>query len=288
MTDEARTEAEAIAAMGAEPESFGVTAGEAEQVILPPGWSRQLVDHEVFAPTPRRTHGQVVVRDSDGFVQAVNQRKTGAIALYADEGDQGSYDPQRLPVLVAVLNDDHGDAPGWRDHRVVLGLRRRPEWIHWRTADGRLLEQKAFATHIEDGLREIVAPSPADMLDMAQHFQATTDAKFKGGQRLATGERQFMYDETVVASAGHEGQITIPDEFLLEVAPFYGADARQVRASFRFQLRQAELQLGYKLDRPDETEREAFAELCERVASSLAVPLIAGVAPSPRNALPAF
>lgn len=289
------TEVEAAAELAAQPESFSVTPGDVETVLAPPGWSVTTHDHEKLAPTPRRSHGVVTVRDAEGFMLAVQQRQTGPVSVYADEAtagviyDERSVTPRRsVPSLVAVLNDDQGGTPGWRDHIVCLELERTPEWLHWLSRDGRLSPQHDFARHVEDGLREIVAPSPADMLDMAQSFQAITNAKFRGGQRLKTGERQFTYDEEVTAKAGAESQITIPDEFTLEVAPFYGAEPARVRAAFRFQLRQAELTLGYKLDRPHEVERAAFRAIMSAVSEQMGVAIIAGVAPTPRTALPTF
>ena len=277
------TEVEAAAALAAQPESFPVTPGDIETILMPPMWGVELKDHEQFAPHPRRSRGGVITRDVGSFLTAVRQREDGPRSLYADETRSQLETRTVLPLLTCILNDDHGATPGWRDHQVCLAIQRTPEWEMWRANDGKLLPQHEFARHIEDGLREVREPSPADMLDMAQSFQAITNAKFRGGQRLATGERQFMYDEEVAAKAGAQGQITIPDEFVLEVVPFYGAHPVTIRASFRFQLRQAELSLGYRLDRPHELERAAFRGMVGEVEGELEMSAIYGVAPMPVN-----
>lgn len=267
------TEAEAVAALAAQPAAYPVTPGEVETIAYPPEWTISTLDHERFNDRPRRPVANVQVRDAAGFTAAVQQRKFQAFAVYADDESM---------ALTAILNDDYGQTAGWRDNRVVLALRPTPEWTHWKSLDGSLVDQKAFALHVEDGLKEIIRPSAADMLDLAQTFQATTAAKFKGGQRLATGERQFTYEEDIDAKAGSAGQVAIPDTFTLRISPFFGAAAVDIDARFRFQLRAAELKLGYKLDRPDDVARQAFRTCVEDVAEALDVEPVNGVAPSAR------
>lgn len=265
------TEAEAVAALVAQPAVYPVDAFT-ETVVAPPEWTVDTLDHEHLADKPRRAIASVAVRDAAGFAAAVGQRRYQAVALYADD---------ETMALTAILNDDYGQVAGWRDNRVALALRRTPEWTHWKSKDGQMLDQKAFALHIEDGLHEVVEPAAADMLDLAQTFEATTSAKFKGGQRLKSGERQFVYEEEIDATGG-TGQVAIPDTFTLRVAPFYGSPPVAIVARFRFTLRANVLQLGYKLDRPAEVERAAFAATVEEVEKALDLIAIAGIAPAAR------
>lgn len=267
------TEAEAIAALAASPREFDTGIAGVKVVALPPMWVSHTHDDEAHSATPRRSKGNIIVRDAEGFVSAVTQRKIGVVTIYADDS---------ALALSAVLNDDQADVPGWRDHVVTLELRKRPEWIHWKSLDGQLVPQVKFAQHIEDGLREIISPAAADMLDLAQTFQATTSAKFKGGQRLKSGERQFVYEEEVDAKGGSGGQLAIPDTFTLSIAPFYGGEPTKVEARLRFQLRGGELALGYKLDRPDDIALEAFQTIVDSVGDRLGVDVIAGVTPAGR------
>lgn len=272
------TEAEAVAKLARET----VTAptglpddGAVVAVALPPEWEHHEIDTQRWAPHPRRPAGTVQVHDGSGFVLAVQQRAAEVDpVLYADE--------ERM-ALVGVLNDDHAVLAGWRDHRIELVLRRRPEWTHWTKLDGQMVDQEVFASHIEDGLAEITEPAAADMLDLAQTFHATTSARFKSGNRLNTGARQLVYEEDIDASAGAAGTLAIPEWISLNVQPFFGSSKWVVRARFRFDLRGGNLRLGYKLDRPHDVERAAFGEVREHVAEELKLVPIAGVAPSARS-----
>lgn len=281
MTERTDTDAIAeLAASAATPtvvEGFDGDDATPRLVALPPDWSTTLHDPERTADAPRRPVATVQVHDAASFAAAVTRRQDEenyTPVVYADE---------ETLALVAVLNDDQHGRGGWRDHRVELALRRTVEWTHWKNADGRLLEQEDFAEFIEAGLTEIQDPPPATMLELAQTFQASTAGRFKGGTRLQTGVRQFLYEEEVDASAGPGGTIAIPETIKLAVRPFYGSDRYQVDARFRYRLRTGHLTLGYKLDRPHEVERSAFTAVRDGVAELLKdVDVIAGRAPGAR------
>lgn len=272
------TEAEAIAALVPRPfvELNFADLDRAVAVALPPEWTESITDLEEFSPEPRRQRGTIVVHDAPGFIQAVRQRnhEERYVALYGDEEKM---------ALTAILNDDVNNVAGWRDNRVTLGLRRRPEWETWLANDGKLLEQTLFAEFIESALLEIVDPSAAVMLDLAQTFNAHTAADFRSSNRLANGATQFRYEENIDAQAGVNGEITIPEQLELSIAPFFGSEKFQVFARFRFVLRAGDLALGYKLTRPADVERGAFSIIADRVAEELPATLIAGVAPESRS-----
>lgn len=240
-------------------------------LLTPDGVQRHVIDQQAAAPQPSRARGTVKVHDAPSFVKAVGQRAgDGAEAvLYSDE---------ERHALVAILNDDVGEVPGWRDHRVALDLRPTPEWKRW-TGNAGIGEQTAFAEAIEYGEAEIREPSAAVMLEIAQTFNASIGSKFAQGNRLKDGQTQISYVEDVQARAGSTGNVTIPDEFTIEAAPFVGSPAVIVRARIRYRVRGAQLAIGYVLVDPEKVEREAFAAVVAKVAAQANQQPIAGPAP---------
>lgn len=283
MPDRTDTDATIEIAQAAVPRSGIPLGGTMEVPVaalpLPPDWTAETVDAEQWAAAPRRARGTVEVHDAVSFARAVRQRAiVDEVTIYTDEDRK---------ALVAILNDDQVNDDGdqsaaWRDYRVLLALRPRPEWTHWRSIDGQYVNQETFAEHIERGLPELVAPPAAEALEIAQTFQANVAAKFRQGSRLRDGAQQFTYEEEIDASAGGGGLLTIPEVLVIRVAPCFGADQVDVEARFRFRLRSGELTLGYLLDRPDEVERTAFTNVVDKVVADLALDPIMGVAPSPR------
>lgn len=230
------------------------------------------LDLEKHQPRPVRPRGRTItVTSAAGFIAAVKDRAesdpANHVVVYADEGEQH---------LVGVVNDDGPDGAGWRDHRVVLKLDQTTEWAWWNERQGPH-EQEFFARTIQVGEDEIVDPSPATMLEMAQTFHASMSATVKSGKRLRDGRTQVIYDEDQNASAGEGGSLEIPETFALSMRPFYGADLFKVTARIEWTLTQGKLKIGYHLVRPEDVERHAFLKMVETIEAELPdAPLIHG------------
>jgi uncharacterized protein YfdQ (DUF2303 family) len=290
------TEAEAVAQIVTDARRGVVVeldddAGAASQVFTvatPQGWDREFFTIEPSLPAPLGARGEVCVHNAVSFAAAVRQRELPDVppVVYADESTLS---------LVAVLNDDQNATTGWRDYRVRLGLRRSPEWEAWRavdraTTDGRLLGQEAFAEFVEDHLADIIDPTAADMLELAQTFHATVSSNFRQGARLRDGRRQFAFEEDIDAKAGESGEMVIPGTVRLRVRLFVGGGPTETTARLRWRLREAKLSLGFKLDGADDLERVEFGQsIVAGVEDVLSLVALAGVAPPAATArIPAF
>jgi uncharacterized protein YfdQ (DUF2303 family) len=232
------------------------------------------IDTEKYQPTPTRQRGTVKALTAEGFVKAFQHRTVDETqaTVYADHGHT---------TLVAVLNDDEAENPGWRDHRITFTPELTPEWQHWVNHQG-LTDQAKFAQALEDGEFEIREPSATRMLDLAQTFQASTSARFKVAGRLKDGRTQLVYEEEIDAKAGGEGMVDIPDTFTIEVRPFYGAEPKLVTCRLRYRLGGGHLAIGYTIVRPDDVIRDAFADVVGFVIDELAGwPLVEGVPAQP-------
>lgn len=258
----------------------GITAGDAaiietaQQAVPPVELDRDklyafrladgglgVVNLEAAREAPDRTRGTYRPATVASFLEYVKE--------WANANSTVWVHPTAAKV-VAVL-DDHGDidSPGWREHIVLLELIPTPEWKAWREKDGQLMDQQSFAEHIEDHLEDVVDPVGAKMLEIAKSIQTTTGVKFRSGFDLSSGEVKFEYDETVEAKAGEKGDLVVPAEFELGIAPYVGEDAYRIKARFRYRNRGGTLQLGYKLDRPEEAERTILEGIGARIGTEL-------------------
>lgn len=223
-----------------------------------------------YLELPRRKHGTVVVRDAASFLAYWGKHSTEASELYADR--------DRLSVT-GVL-DAHGtdaDEADWGQHRVVLQLRHSPAFKAWLQLSGNLVTQTGFAEFIEDHRGDIVEPTAADVLELAQTFQATTKVSFRSSNRLKSGARQLSYVEDVEASAGQRGELTIPDELRLGLLVFEGGSvADAVTARLRYRIEDGRLRLGVVLDRIAEVVDGAFAGVVAVVDTAVSQPVMFG------------
>lgn len=216
---------------------------------------------------PPRKSGTTTVRDARSWSAYFTKHSSNASEVYADA--------ERLTVT-AVLNAHSTDEASWGDHRVVLSLRTTDAWKQWIKNDGELLDQEAFAEFLEDHLPELLEPSSADMLEIAQSLQANTKVDFQSGVRLSSGQRQFQYVETQTTKAGQKGQLTVPETFIVGLVPFEGSEGYQLTARLRYRITERGLRMGYKLERPADILRTAFADVVNTIDGDIEQPVLNG------------
>lgn len=218
--------------------------------------------------TPARKQGTTTVRDAVSFAAYFTKHADSSTEVYADAA--------RLTVT-AVLDAHASDSARWGVHRLTLALRETEAWAQWLALDGKLLGQEQFAEFLEDHLPELLVPDAATMLEIAQSIQATTKASFESGTRLQSGERQLRFTEETRASAGRTGQLTIPETFTVGLVPFEGAAGYKLTARLRYRITDAQLRIGYKLDRPGDTRRTAFQDVVTAIGGQIDQPVMNGV-----------
>jgi uncharacterized protein YfdQ (DUF2303 family) len=199
-----------------------------------------LLDLEKFREHPRRKHGNVTVYT----VAALNtfmlqNRDAGDINVYVDANTL-------QPKIVAVLNDNGVNGPGFRDFRCAIEFRPTPNWVKWRKIDGVMMPQADFAEFVEENLADIYDPPGAQMLEIATFLQATRSVDFKSALNLSNGNVQFQNIESVDAKVS-ASQLTVPAEFTLALEPIQGAGEFKIPARFRYRLTEGKLRLGFKL-----------------------------------------
>ncbi|MFF0143575.1 DUF2303 family protein [Streptomyces sp. NPDC005227] len=217
--------------------------------------------------TPPRKAGTTTVRDSVSFISYWEKHSDPDSEVYADN--------ERLTVT-AVLDAHTGTGARWSEHRLHLALRTTDAWKQWLRNDGQLLGQEEFAEFLEDHLPELLEPSSADMLEIAQSLQAATKVDFQSGIRLSTGQRQFQYVETQTTKAGQKGQLTVPETFIVGLVPFEGSEGYRLTARLRYRITDSGLRMGYKLERPTDTLRTAFQDVVTAVGEQIDQPVMNG------------
>lgn len=232
-----------------------------------------------YRANPRRKRGTFNVHDASSFCGYLKKHGTEDSEVWADTvgfkvvGVINAHEGADGPV------DTDGPLAGWGDHRVTYSVQHTKAWKAWAEADGKLLPQAAFAELIEDRSIDIADPSAADMLELAQTFEATTGVRFESAESISSGERQFMYREQVDAKAGRAGRLTVPKSFTLALKPFEGASPYKVTARLRYRIREGALSLGFRLERPEDVLRDAFEDVVAAIQADVTQPVFRGVSP---------
>lgn len=218
---------------------------------------------------PNRKHGTTTVKDVDSFAQFYAKHADGNTETYVDL-DAG--------VITAVLNADEPDAPRWADHWLQLRLTSTEQWKTWMRHNRQALPQVTFAEHIEDNLPDIATEpvTAADMLEIAQTFQAKTSVSYSSGTRLASGDISVQYEETTDASGGQKGKLAIPKEFALGLAPFDDVDPYRITVRLRYRIQSNKLHLIYVMDRPEDVVRDAVKTVVAKVEDACSIKVMRG------------
>lgn len=257
-----------------------LSLGSAGPSLLEPGCIYAWLDagqvHKInltgdeYLDEPRRKRGTVAVRDVASFAQYYSKHASEHSEVFADLD---------AATVTAVLNAHTEDGADWQDHRLALVMVKTPQWVTWTTANRQMMSQATFAEFIEDNAADVAPGGPAtaaDLLEMAQKFQAHTKVQFSSGKRLKSGETQLVYSETVEAKAGERGTIEIPNDFELALAPFEDCAPYRVKARFRFRLADGAVRMAYHLDDPARTFRDAVGQVVAKAEEACSVKIMRG------------
>lgn len=255
-----------IAQQAAEPVALEI--GKYHVVRTPVGVTHIDLTGPKHTGIPDRKQGTTTVRDAASFAAYFEKHADTDTEVYADA--------DRLTVT-AVLDAHSRNVARWSGHRLNLELRRTTAWVQWLNLDGKLQPQEQFAEFLEDHLPDLLDPSAADMLEIAQSIQGATRVEWQNSTRLTSGQRQFQFVETVTAKAGQKGQLTVPETFTVGLVPFEGSEGYKLTARFRYRLsKDGGLALGYKLERPEDTVRQAFADVVAVIGQEIDQPVMNG------------
>lgn len=220
-----------------------------------------LEDHrDDHRDAPRRKTGSYAVDDAASFLAYLTKHGDADTEVWADTA---------RACVTGVLNANEGGVARFEDHRVLYAARPTDAWKAWLALDGKLIDQSTLAEHLEDRALDIIDPSAADMLELAQTFTATIGVNFESSKRLSSGERQLEYREQVDAKAGRAGRLDIPEKFVLALQPYEGSEKYKVTARLRYRITDGTLRIGYRIERPEDIAREAFTGVVTEIQTAL-------------------
>lgn len=216
------------------------------------------LDLEKYRTAPNRRRGTFYPATVESLIAYVERHRGDATTVWVHPTEG---------VIVAVLDDHSPTEAAWRQHRAQLTLIQTEEWKFWMQGNKQWFDQETFAERLQDGLPDIAVPDAAELLEIAQTLQGTTEAKFRSGVNVSNGEVKIQYDESVEATAGKHGDLAIPEVFKLAIAPFVGSEGVEVTARLRWRVNSGMVKLGYSLEQPDRIVQEALERISDRLAN---------------------
>lgn len=238
-------------------------------VVVPEGY--RLEDLEKTLTTPARIRATVKAQDVRSFIAYINRFKTAATMIFGSISDTGAF-------LAAVLDYHEPGVPSWGSHLITYDCPLSKEWRVWNGNNTSKLSQEEFAHFIEANQLDIVDPPGAQMLEISNTLEATSQIQFASAVRLSDGTKRLHWAEDTVTKAGQNGTLDVPKTLTLALAPFVNGQPYTLNAHLRHLVANGRCTFLYELIRPHKLIELAVNEVMARIENETQItPLLAKV-----------
>jgi uncharacterized protein YfdQ (DUF2303 family) len=255
------------------------------QIAVPKSMELKEIDTEKLLPNPRRAKTTATMGDVDSFLTYVHRHEKEASVVWC------AFNPVSAALSFTAVLDDHGAAPGWRQHRATFTPTLSLEWQAWTQHNKKAMDQLPFAEFLESNENDIASvegmPTSLQMHAMATEFVARQDLAIRSVIRLQSGGVQLNYVND--ADAGTTEAMKVFEKFAIGIpvfwtqpaplaeAPLQPVAAFRIDARLKYRLAQGKVNFTYELIRPDRVHQTAAVELIESMRVRLGtVPLLMG------------
>lgn len=244
-------------------------------VFTPNSFKVGLEDTERFADAPRRIRQLTTHETPKSFTDYVTDFEGIGTRVFA------SLAEKKIEARIDYHGAGGAGQPSWVDHRAVYPAAFDPAFAAWHCVQGQFMEQRQFADFLEDRAEDALAPEPADLMEVAQKFEAIRNVDFKTVVNVATNERQFRYDEK--DSVG--GAVTCPRMISLSTPIFYGCPKVVWGARMAYKIDGGSLLFKVVIHRMQELLDAEFGRLVNAISLDMpGVPIHRGTANGARRA----
>lgn len=240
-------------------------------IVLPQHYRAEDIS-KFLAPT--RIKQTPAMIEAGSFIDYVNRFKSDDTLIFANVTDCGA-------MLIGII-DYHGAAPDpqadYCQHRVSFETIATKEWFDWMAANGKKMDQVAFATWLEEHYPLITDPSGAVLLELVQTLIGKSDVRYNSAIRLKSGSSKLDFEEDVTlrgTTATKEGEVELPQVITAGISPFQGTEKYEVKARLKYRIESRKLQLWFETIAPHRIVRDAILGIVKQIAEKTKIiPLI--------------
>lgn len=212
-------------------------------ITIPSGYDFHVVDVkevERWNGKPNRKTGRFSFSDLESFIRYYSEHKTEDSRIFAAVSDTGAN-------FIGVLNF-HGAEPSFNDHHAHMELIPTTEWKIWMATAHTKMPQMEFARFLEDNSEMFTQPQGLDLLDLVTELEGKSHVDITQAVKLQTGAIKLNYSEVVELKGGsgnQSGEMIVPKELTVNIAPFEGTARREMKARLRFRIENKRILFSY-------------------------------------------
>ena len=237
----------------------------------------QFVEHERLrhAEGPDRREGIAAHQALQSFIDHANRFKAPHSAIWADAA-------RRQLVSVLDYHPAGAESPArWGKHRGTYACPLSEAWQAWGGGKELVLDQDAFAAVLDQRDRELAAgdfpngktaPDPAFLLTLAANLEVFANTSAKRARDPNTGRVKL----TFIEEKGVAGELAPPPSFLIAIPVFQDAAPQALEVRLRVEVQEGHARFHVQIHAAGDVLRDAFNELCSRVATATELPLFVG------------
>lgn len=274
----------ATAALLAAGKALGspINVGGCEPIVLvPEGFKTEALKPAQPAPLWPFISAEPEFTDAESLIIYVNRFKTASTLIFAEEpvnvGDtQASF--------TAYLDyhghgtDGAGNAahvPDRCTHIANYGCPLSPQFLFWRSINGKSHTQDEFARVLDLHRDDITTPDGAALLELVINFESKINVAFASKIDRVSGGRVLQYTEEV-DSRGGAGQMKIPDTLTLLIPIFRGDKPRAIHSRLETRVSNGRLHLSVILLDAYEELTIALKEIRAQIETETNLPILTG------------
>jgi uncharacterized protein YfdQ (DUF2303 family) len=223
---------------------------ETPMVVIPEGY--KVEDLSKYLDFPLRTIQDIKLATLKSFSVYLEMFKTDATTVFCDVPASQFY---------CIVDYHRKGNPNNCSHHFRYNPKLDDRYINWKENKNKAMDQKEFATFIENNLDDIVLPSGADVLGMITTFKVIKDVTFSSDVTLRTGEFNFTFSEK-----NQKGTVDIPETIVIKVPIYEGFDTVSIEIKTRYTLKDGSLSLYYDIPKIKQIEKNYFDEIVDMVA----------------------
>jgi uncharacterized protein YfdQ (DUF2303 family) len=217
---------------------------------------------------PDQIEAAPVFQTAESFCDYVKHYKDNA-------GESRIFADMESWQFIAILDWPAPGEPRLKTHKASFKPQFDESWQRWQALNGKTLEQAEFARYLEEYIGEVVAPSQADLLEVANDLQINSNVEAAKSIRLQTGATQIQYVEKTDART--KGNVTIPQKISIKCPMFFGEEPIVFNAFLRFRAKPGSaIVFMLEIEHLQRIMNEAFLALVARIGQASAVAPLLG------------